>query len=757
MLHSKNIPLNLWAEAVACAVYTLNRVVSRTAPLTPYYVLYKTKPDLSNLRVFGSTAYVHIPAAERQKLDPKSVKCLFIGYCSTQKAHRFWDPVAKKVKISRDAIFDEYSHHSDFLVTAPASGLRTLQQIEGEIDPFAPSVTMPIRQSAASSGPREESTSSGRSDDIIPMDTSTSVNQSSQAEEPEAVIQTEDLTRENSEVEPVPDQVPVRRYPLRIREPTRLFPALQSAASNITEVYEPTDYSDAVTSPEATLWKETIAEEHNSLMVNNTWTLTPLPSGRDTIKTRWIFKVKPGTNGQNPRYKARLVAKGFSQRPGIDFTETYAPVVKMDSLRTVLSLVAARDLDIMQLDIKTAFLYGEVDEEIYLSQPEGFVAAGKESLVCRLNKCLYGLKQAPRVWNNHFDSFLQRFGLQVSDADPCIYLRQQEDEFTIMTIWVDDGLICSNKKNAITEILEYLQKHFEMRSHPVEQFVGLSITRDRREKKLYISQPQYVRKILEKFHMADCNPRCVPADPNSRLSSKTRFEGDDNLKAELFPYREAVGSLLYLTTATRPDIAFAVSQVAQHSENPDETHWAAVKRIFAYLKGTSSYGLCFNGNINGHLIGYTDSDYAGDPSTRRSTTGFIFLLNGAPIAWCSRRQTCVSLSTTEAEFVAASESAKEAVWIRRLLGGFGTKLGPLTILCDNQSAIRLVKNPEFHQRTKHIDVKYYFIRNSQEAGEIDISYVNTEQQLADLLTKPLANPRFTRLREEIGIVAVPEI
>lgn len=479
-----------------------------------------------------------------------------------------------------------------------------------------------------------------------------------------------------------------------------------------------------------------------------------LPTGRKTISTRWLFKVKPGVNGEKPRYKARLVAKGFTQRPGIDFNETYAPVVKMDSLRTVISIVAAYDLEMEQLDIKTAFLYGEISEEIFLSQPEGLICPGKENLVCRLNKCLYGLKQAPRVWNQHFDSFLQKFGLKTSAADPCIYFRHRDEEFTIMCIWVDDGLVCSNRKDAISDILKYLSHHFEMRSHPVDHFVGIAVTRDRIENKIYLSQPNYVKKILDKFNMSDCSPKSLPADPNSRLVQQKPTDATE-FEDEVTPYREAVGSLLYLTTTTRPDIAYAVSQVAQHSENPNKTHWTAVKRILAYLKGTSRHGLCFTKGSRRPLTGFTDADYAGDVSTRRSTTGSLFLFNDGPISWCSRRQTCVALSTTEAEFVAASETVKEAVWLRRFFKEIGMEIGPLPIMCDNQSAIRLVKNPEFHQRTKHIDVRYYFIRGSQEADEIDISYVETERQLADILTKPLANPRFIKLREDIGVVAVP--
>ena len=299
--------------------------------------------------------------------------------------------------------------------------------------------------------------------------------------------------------------------------------------------------------------------------------MTPgLPTNRTTIKTRWVFKVKPSVNGNPPRYKARMVAKGFTQRPGIDYNETFSPVVKMDSLRTILSLSAARNLDMTQLDVKPAFLYGEINEKIYLNQPEGFIIPGKEREVCKLNKCIYGLKQASRVWNKHFNKFLQDFGLNPSVSDPCVYSCQQGEEFTIMAIWVDDGLICSNNKESATRILQYLNTHFEMRSGVVDYFVGLKITRDWSKMTVYLSQPEYINKIIHKFHMEECQPKSLPADPNSRLVTNKKPLLEENAEKESFPYREAVGSLIYLAVTSRPDIAYAVNQVAQHSENPNK-------------------------------------------------------------------------------------------------------------------------------------------------------------------------------------------
>ena len=328
-----------------------------------------------------------------------------------------------------------------------------------------------------------------------------------------------------------------------------------------------------------------------------------------------------------------------------------------------------------------------------------------------------------------------------------------------MAIWVDDGLVCGNNTTTIGEMLAHLNRAFKITSRKADNFVGLNIKRDRQNKLLYVSQPDYINKILTTFGMQNCRPRGTPADPFTRLTKK--MSPADEIEREnmaSIPYREAIGSLIYAATTCRPDIAYAVSQVAQYCENPGKPHWEAVKRILAYLSITPDYGLRFDGAIQESLTlhGFTDSDYAGDCDNRRSTSGYVFTLNGGPIAWSSRRQDCVATSTTEAEYIAASEATKEAVWLRRLITQLGAKQRePTPIKCDNQSAIKLTKNPEYHRRTKHIDVRYHFVRHHQEMKNIEVSYVPTEDQVADILTKNLPGPRFLKLREDLGIDQTP--
>lgn len=391
----------------------------------------------------------------------------------------------------------------------------------------------------------------------------------------------------------------------------------------------------------------------------------------------------------------------------------------MDSLITILSLSAARNMDMTQLDVKTAFLYEESNEDIYLNQPEGFIIPGKEREVWKLNKCIYGLWQASRVWKKHFNNFLKDFGMNPSALDPCVYSCQQGEELSIMAVWVDDGIICSNKKESTTGILQHLSAHFKMRSSVLDYFVGLKVTEIGAGLAcIYRNPTTSTRSSTDSTWKSVSQKFCrqIPILAWWRRKTHHRKKKADG---ETSPYREAVGSLIYLAVPSRPDIFYVVNQVAHHSENPNRSRWTAVKRIISYLKGTTQLGIQFDGRWSKVITGFTDADYAGDPDTRRSTTGFVFLLNGGLVSWSTPRQPCVSLSTTEAEFIAASETVKEAIWLKRLLTEIdnnGDK--PIPILCDNESTIKLMKNNRFRQRTKHIEIRHYFVRENKRSARL---------------------------------------
>lgn len=491
-------------------------------------------------------------------------------------------------------------------------------------------------------------------------------------------------------------------------------------------------------------------------MENETWIIVPLPEGRRAIKCKWVLDFKEGYEGVDPRWKARLVACGYDQLFGVDYLATYSPVVKHHSIRLVLAIAAAFDLEMVQLDIKTAFLYGALKETIYMRQSEGYVIPGREEEVCRLQRPIYGLKQSSNCWKNEFNKFLLQFGFLRSKYDPCVYYRIRADgEYTILIIYVDDGLACSNRPLILTAILDYLRQHFKVRSLPPNRFVGLNITRDRPNRTLCINQPEFTRRLLKKYGMDECYPVAIPVEKgnqvNAEMSPKT--EEERRLMSRK-PVREAVGSLMYLMSMTRGDIAYAVNQIAAFVSNPGPGHWEAIKRILAYLAGTIRYGIRFGGegmNAERPLIGHTDANFADVHQARKSTSGFCFQLHGGLVAWASKRQRSVALSTTDSEFYAASEGSRDAIWLKSVLAELGIDVGAVPIFCDSKCAISVVEDPINHQRVKHIDIKYFFIRDQQELGRIKMFPIPSRLQIADILTKPLPKKTFEFLRGMMGI------
>lgn len=465
-----------------------------------------------------------------------------------------------------------------------------------------------------------------------------------------------------------------------------------------------------------------------------------------------MFKVLLDTDGAVKKYKARLCARGFLQTFGVDYTETFAPLVGYDSLRVVLALVTNQDLEMMQFDIKTAFLYGELEETIYMQIPEGLKVKDGGNVLCKLNKSLYGLKQAPRCWNKKFNDFLKRFEFRASDADNCIYTGTINNCNVYLALFVDDGLIASKSLNSIHLVLNCLKQSFEVTLGDTSTFVGSQIERNRAEKTMFLHQSSYTKLILDKFKMTDAKSNSIPTDPHTILS---HTESQDNVIANI-PYREAVGSLMFLALVSRPDISYAVNLVSRYCNKPNHGPWSAVKRIFKYLVGTINHGILYESGgrkLEISLSGYSDADFAGDVDTRRSTTGYAFCINNFLVTWSSQRQKMVTLSTTESEYVAAATASKEIVWLRQLLTDLGhCPRQPTVLFIDNQSTIRLIRNPEFHKRTKHIDVKFHFIREKVENNLIDIKYLSTNEQLSDLFTKSLTKNRFNYLCAKLNIV-----
>ena len=403
------------------------------------------------------------------------------------------------------------------------------------------------------------------------------------------------------------------------------------------------------------------------------------------------------------------------------------------------------------MDVVTAFLNGDLKEEIYMQQPPGCIQSGTEMLVCKLKKSLYGLKQSPRCWNEKLCEHLKSLEFKESAADPCVFIRQQEKELQIIAVYVDDLILLTKTSEEMQHLKDDLSSRFKMKDlGKLHYCLGISVNLNESNNAIYLDQSRYLLKILEKYGLAEAKTISTPADPNVKLLK------DDGCSKKVDPirYQSMVGSLLHAARATRPDIAQAVGVVSKFNAEPTEAHLTAVKRIFRYLKGTVNLALQYRAK-GGELIGYSDSDWANNLDDRHSTTGNVFLMSGGAISWISQKQATVALSTAEAEYVALGSATQEAIWLRRLMTDLNvsqTKPTVINIREDNQGAIAMAKNPVGHKRTKHIDIKHHFIREAVRAGTVTLEYCPTSQMIADILTKPLPKLQFESLREKLGLI-----
>jgi len=476
------------------------------------------------------------------------------------------------------------------------------------------------------------------------------------------------------------------------------------------------------------------------------------------IRCKWVYKKKRGPDGSVETYKARLVAKGYTQREGIDFDETFSPVAMLKSIRILLSIAAHYDWEIWQMDVKTAFLNGDLEEDIYTMQPPGFESVGQENLVCKLQKSIYGLKQASRSWNIRFDQAIQEYGFDQNMDEPCVYKRSDGTTVVYLILYVDDILLIGNDVGTLSTVKVWLSNQFDMKDLGEASYVlGIKVTRDRQNKILSLSQAAYIDKILARFSMQDSKKGFLPFRYGVKLS-KDQCPKTPEEKAEMqkIPYASAVGSLMYAMQCTRPDICFAVGMMGRFQSNPGPAHWTAVKCILKYLRRTRDYELVYTSQ-DLTPIGYTDSDFMSDVESRKSTSGFVFTLGGGAVSWQSTKQKCIADSTTEAEYVAACEAAKEAVWLRKFLMDLGcvpeAQL-PIVLHCDNSGAVAQAKEPRHHQKGKHIERKFHLIRQFQKEGKVAVTQIASADNVADPFTKAIPGKAFDKHVEAMGVRTV---
>jgi len=516
-------------------------------------------------------------------------------------------------------------------------------------------------------------------------------------------------------------------------------------ATTLPEIGAPDPFTakEALDGPYKLQWKQAMDQEMKQHAKNGTFTLTELPAGHKAIDGKWVFKVKRNESNEITKFKARLVAKGFMQQYGIDYGQTTAGVVTTPTTRTIFALAAMYDLEIIQIDFVTAYLNSHIEEEVYMRQPPEYVQNGKEDLVLRINKGLYGLKQSARAWAIRLTTALKEFGFKPLQSDPNVFNKGGIKDGITITVYVDDVAIIGKDKAAINQVIDQLRQQFDLTElGPIKHYLGMEIRRDRSNRTISLSQKAYIEKILDKYGYKHGRTAKTPMLTGQKLD---KFEGTTT-EASKLEFAAQIGAIIYAMTITRPDTAYAASSVAQHAANPGPEHWKALKRIYDYLRSTIDYRLTLGGTSGKtELVGYSDASYAEDPDTRRSTGAYIFTINDRPISWASKRQPTVALSTTEAEYMALCQAIREAIWLRQMLAELGIQTGKIPVNADNKSAIALGRNPEFHKRSKHIDVQYHFVREKVQSGQIDIPYLPTAQMVADGLTKALSPELHAKL------------
>ena len=694
-----------WAEAVGTAAYIRNRTTTKIlGESTPFEMWHGYRPSVGHLKIFGSKAIV-LDKTVTKKFTAKGIECVMVGYSEVSKAYRLFNPTTHKIVVARDVVFFENSSER------PMEDQSTFY-IEAVCD------------DVGNSGKIEADTNNTGADDHESID-------------------------QEGVAAPLPKVG--RGRPRIIRDgsrgrPRKQYNMLQSIGEYQLQV--PDNDRDALNGPYGEEWLKSMQSEFNSLLKNHTWDLTELPKGQVAIGCRWVYAVKRDKEGKVTKLKSRLVAKGCSQRFGVNYYETFSPVVRYENIRLVVALAVEHGIYLHQMDVSSAYLNGDLHDEVYMRQPPHFEDRKHPGKVLKLKKSLYGLKQSGREWNTKLNAFLMQLGFKSCISDRCIYTQRSNGIYNIIVVYVDDLIVGSTSLTELERVKAEISSEFEcVDGGELSHFLGMEFHRDGNLGAITISQKQYILNALTECGMMNCKEVVTPLESGCQL----HCADEKCTKVNVTQYQSYIGVLMYLALSTRPDILLSVAKLAQHNCDPHSEHEKSVKHVFRYLKKTMDFKLHYQ-KTGKAVECFVDADWAGDTKDRKSFSGYVFVAAGCVFAWSAKKQNLVALSSTEAEYVALSNAATEVVYVRKLLTELGFPLnGPMTMYNDNQSAQCLVKNPTYHSRSKHIAIKYHHIRDMHSNEAIEVKYIPTDEMMADILTKNLCKIKHYKFSNMMGL------
>ena len=741
------LPKELWGEAVLYLTLVKNCSPASGLSATPYELWYDTKPDVSRLKVFGCLAYIRQHESKRKKLDPRYLPGVFVGIHNMYGAYRVYMPNGV-IRMSKHVIFDESRKGWPLLHTIPQS-MPELQEEPGNVVEL---LDEGIVQNDSTPMAQNDAFLEGVSEVNHPM-------QQNDASTPDQVVLQEVAggpvggNRVVSRIPVLGVSSPVRafasRYPVRTRIPTVDVYRQYLPEANLCEdeSNDTPTMQEALSGSEAAEWLLAIEKQMQSLKDKGVWKHVPFVPGMNAIPCSWLLKRKRDSGGLVAQHKARLVAGGHKQVIGIDCFDTFAPTARASTIKIAMAIAVSKSYVVHHVDIAVAFLHADLKEDIYMQLPDGYYQE-YPGMVCKLVKSLYGLKQAPREWYGALSEALGEFGFTVCPADPACFKREGDEGALILVIIVDDLMILSPSEKAAGQFKKEIESKFESRDlGSIEFFNGSKITKHA-SGEVTMSQPAYVKQLVKAAGMENAKVIAVPMDPGCHLKKSD----SELLQGELYDkYGTLLGKLMWLSVSTRPDITFAVNRLARYTAAPTKQHMDALLHVVRYLKGTSEMGLCFKpGEFT--VEGQCDSDYASsDLDARKSCSGYVFLINGVAVSWQSKLQGTTTLSTAEAEYMAACAGTKEALWMQQLLQFMGVPQPTMAMRSDNQAALSIMENPVISQKSKHIDVQYHFLREMVFKKKVGFSYLPTSEMVADGLTKALPKIKFQLFRNRLGV------